>query len=157
MRSRHGRRKAPVMKPNISSTSGEGGSIIFSIEGKLPAPTIAENPKYPWSPWQVQFQEKALEKAAENILLAASNLAHVKATVENRTRERNERRAASKAAALREQLAAVEAPGAQPMAAPAHVEGGTECSEAPSTQQQPASGCEPRGRTRSAGKRRSRG
>jgi hypothetical protein len=143
------------MKTSISSS--EEGAVMFSVEGRLPAPTISENKKYPWSPWQVQYQEKAVERAAENLLLAQANLEHVRSVVENRTRERSERRAASKAADLREQLAAVEAAGAQATAAPVHIEGGTECSEAAGTQQSPASGCEPRGRTRSEGGRRRKG
>jgi hypothetical protein len=141
------------MKANISSTAGEDGAVVFQIEGRLPAPTISENAKFPWSPWQVGYQQRALEKAAENVLLAASNLAHVKATVENRAKERSERRALERAAVLREQLAAVEAAGSQPTAAvPVSV-----AAEAAGTQQAAASGGAPSGRARSAGGRRRRG
>jgi hypothetical protein len=155
MRSRHGRRKAPVMKANISSTAGESGSVVFSVEGQLPAPTIAENKKYPWSPWQVQFQEKALEKAAENLLLAQSNLEHVRTVVESRAKERSERKAATKAERLRAELAAVESVGAQPTAS--LPQGATECSEAQSTARPAEQSSAPSGRTRSAGGRRRRG
>jgi hypothetical protein len=141
------------MKAIISSTAGESGSVVFSVEGRLPSPTIAENEKYPWSPWQVQYQEKALEKAAENLLLAQSNLEHVRTVVESRAKERSEKRAASKAAVLREQLAAVEAAGSQPTAAvPVSV-----AAEAAGTQQAAASGSGPSGRAKSAGGRRRRG
>jgi hypothetical protein len=143
------------MKPSITSTSSEGGSIIFSIEGRLPASTVKENPKYPWSPWQVEFQAKALERAAENVLLAQANLEHVRTVVESRAKERSERKAATKAERLRAELAKVEQPGALPAAI--LPQEATECSEAQSTAHSPASGCEPSGRARSAGGRRRRG
>lgn len=70
----------------------------------LPAPTVVENPQWPWANWQVKYQRDALRKALERCLEAVANLEYVEQTVAGRSGEAEAKRAAKSLARLQEQV-----------------------------------------------------
>ena len=81
------------------------------VTGALPRPSTAENEKYPWGPWQCDYQDGLLKKDGERILQSLANLRHVQCVVSART-EKRETAKSQRAAA--KQIVAAQAAGAQP-------------------------------------------
>ena len=101
------------------------GMVKVTIVGQLGPATLAENSRYPWTPWNVAYQQKQLEKDGSRVLQSLSNLMHVESTLAARTARREEAKAAKALAATASasqpaQQPVVEAPAPQP--APAATE-----------------------------------
>jgi hypothetical protein len=127
------------MNTTVSITR-EGAAPIMTVEGALPSPSMAENERYPWSQWQVGYQEKMLYRAAQNLLQAQANLDFVRQVVAARSDERAAKKAAAVLAAIPAAVPVAEATqvptvveaNAQPAEVPVAAGGGRAESAAPS-------------------------
>lgn len=104
----------------------QDGSVRITIVGNLPSPTVAENAKWKWVPWNVNYQKQQLEKDGARVLQSLSNLNLVEGTVSARAAVREQEKAtkalAAGAAASQQQPAqtvVAEVPAPAPAPSPA--------------------------------------
>ena len=67
--------------PSMNVEQLESGEVRVTITGALPAASIAENPKWPYTPWNVANQEKMLQKDAPRVLQSVANLRYAEGVV----------------------------------------------------------------------------
>jgi hypothetical protein len=87
------------------------GTVRITITGSLPAASIAENPKWPYTPWNVSYQQGMLQKEAPRVLQTVANLRYVEGVVAARKAARAEKSAET---ATPEQVVAAAAPATFP-------------------------------------------
>jgi hypothetical protein len=76
------------------------GSVKVVITGALPQPTIAENARWKWTPWNAAYQAGQLQKDGARVLTSLANLKLVESTVASRKAAREEEKAAKAPQAL---------------------------------------------------------
>jgi hypothetical protein len=84
----------------IEGISLDGGQANVAVRLDVPAPTMQENPKYPWTPWNVDYLRKQLEKDLRRVAQTIANHQYVANLLESR--------ATARAAAKVEKPAAVQ-------------------------------------------------
>src|SRR5205823_3381608 len=62
----------------------EDGRVVVAVTLPLPQPTMKENEKWPWGPWQVRYLENQAQKDLARLALTVGNLQHVRGLVEAR-------------------------------------------------------------------------
>jgi hypothetical protein len=101
--------------PEVRATTGlngvtvEGGRANVAVSLDIPQPTMAENPKWPWTPWYVESLKKQVAKDFRRLAQTVANLEHVSRTVEAHAAAR----AASKPATVQTQPAGERTSAAQ--------------------------------------------
>jgi hypothetical protein len=104
---------------NLSHEMQPDGTVKVTIVGTLPQPSTAENPKYPWVPWNLGYSNQQIEKDAARVLQSIANLKVVETTLASRAAVRAEQKSAK---ALVATAVAAQSQPAQPtveVAAPA--------------------------------------
>lgn len=105
--------------PSLSYEVAADGTVTATIIGALPSPSIRENVKYLWVPWNVGYSKKQIEKDGARVLQSIANLKLVETTLASRAARRDEEKASK---ALVATAAASQSQPAQPtveVAAPA--------------------------------------
>ena len=97
----------PVPRGRPFDYSMDGASVSFTMAAELPAPTIVESQKYPWTPWWIGYAEKRVERDAKRLLQTLANLRAVTASVERRQAAREAAKASRQPEQPRQQAAAV--------------------------------------------------
>ena len=72
------------------------GGVTFNADGRavvtalldVPAPTMRENEKYPWTPWNVEYLAKQFQKDLRRVAQTIANHQHVARLLESRATER---------------------------------------------------------------------
>jgi hypothetical protein len=115
-------RRSTEMNPSEMTIENlADGTVRVTITGPLPAASIAENPKWPFTPWNVAYQQKMVQKDAPRVLQSVANLRYAEGVVAARAAKREEEKAAKAPQALVAAAAQTQQP-AQPtveVAAPA--------------------------------------
>jgi hypothetical protein len=117
------------------------GTVKVTITGPLPAASISENPKWPYTPWNVAYQQKMVEKDAPRVLQSVANLRYAEGVVAGRATRREE----EKAAKAPQALVAAAAQSQQPAQ--------TVVAEVPASAPSPAPAAKASAKSRRAGKR----
>jgi hypothetical protein len=86
--------------PSMHIEQLESGEVRVTITGALPAASIAENPKWPYTPWNVSYQQGMLQKEAPRVLQSVANLRYAEGVVAARGAARTEKAAAKAPAEL---------------------------------------------------------
>lgn len=97
------------METRVSITTLPTGEKQITITGNLPAASIEENGKYPYTPWNVSYQQKQLEKDGERLLQSLANVEYVETLVSGRSTNREASRAEKKRDRLAAQLVEAQA------------------------------------------------
>ena len=110
--------------PSLSYEVAADGTVTATIIGALPQPSIVENAKWKWVPWNVNYQKQQLEKDGARVLQSIANLKLVETTLASRVAQREEEKAtkalaASAAASHPAQTVVAEVPTAAPSQTPA--------------------------------------
>lgn len=61
-----------------------GGQANIAVRLDVPPPTMKENPKWPFTQWNVQYLRKQLEKDLKRVAQTIANSAYVRGLVESR-------------------------------------------------------------------------
>jgi hypothetical protein len=64
------------------------GRVSVAVSLSLPRPTMAENPRWVWTGWNVEYLKKQIEKDMRRLGQTVANLEHVRRTVEARAAAR---------------------------------------------------------------------
>lgn len=97
------------METRVSITTLPTGEKQITITGNLPSASIEENAKYPYTPWNVSYQQKQLEKDGERLLQSLANVEYVEELVSGRSSTREASRAEKKRDRLAAQLVEAQA------------------------------------------------
>jgi hypothetical protein len=90
---------APVSEVAVRNTllvagiTLDGGKASIALSLDVPAPTMRENEKYPWTPWNVEYLRKQLDKDLCRVAQTISNYQYVAGLIESRAAERTAARA----------------------------------------------------------------
>lgn len=76
------------------------GTVKVTITGALPAASISENPKWPFTPWNVAHQQSQLQKEGPRVLQSVANLRYAEGVIAARAARREEEKAAKAPQAL---------------------------------------------------------
>jgi hypothetical protein len=88
------------INPAVQAAVGLGG-VTFNADGRavvtalldVPAPTMRENEKYPWTPWNVDYLKKQFAKDLRRVAQTVANHQYVAGLLESRAAERAATRA----------------------------------------------------------------
>jgi len=78
----------------------QDGTVRITIVGTLPQPSIAENPKWPWTPWNSSYSRQQLDKDGLRVLQSLANAKLVDGVLASRAARREEEKAAKAPAQL---------------------------------------------------------
>ena len=94
---------------NLTVERSGDGKVLVSFTTVLPAPSVEENAKYPFTTWNVKETEKYVGKACDRLAQAIANADFVAERVATRTASKSEERDQRKVEKLTAQLAAAQA------------------------------------------------
>jgi hypothetical protein len=83
----------------LNGVTVDGGRANIAVSLDIPQPTMAENQRWPWTPWNVAQLSKQVEKDLRRLAQTVANLEHVSRTVESHASARVAAKAERPAAA----------------------------------------------------------
>src|SRR5882724_2154830 len=76
-------------------TFNTDGKAVLMVVVDVPQPTMSENEKWPWTPWNIGYLRKQFEKDLRRVAQTVANFRHVEGILDARAAERASRAPAS--------------------------------------------------------------